>query len=71
MGRLGKQISHEQAANIIGKHFPEISDKLLNILQLKKQPDSNASRELIDASITQKISQISIVPITMAVDFSA
>src|ERR1700759_1732211 len=32
MGRLGSIISHEQAAGIIGKHFPEISDRLLNIL---------------------------------------
>src|SRR4051812_34219713 len=36
MNRLGKVIAHEQAAAIVGKHFPEISDKLLNILQLKK-----------------------------------
>ena len=70
MARLGSVISHEQAAGIIGKHFPEISDRLLNILQLKRHPDNNASRELAEASINQKISQISVVPITSAVDFS-
>jgi hypothetical protein len=70
MGKLGKVISHEQAAQIIGRHFPEISDRLLNILQLKKHPDNNASRELAEASINQKISQISVVPITRAVDLS-
>lgn len=70
MARLGSVISHEQAAGIIGKHFPEISDRLLNILQLKRHPDNNASRELAEASINQKISQISVVPMTMAVDFS-
>jgi hypothetical protein len=70
MARLGKVISHEQAASIIGTHFPEISDRLLNILQLKRQPDTNSSRELVEASINQKISQISVVPITKAVDFS-
>ncbi len=70
MARLGKVISHEQAATIIGRHFPEVSDRLLNILQLRKNPDANASRELAEASINQKISQISIVPITKAVDFS-
>ena len=70
MGRLGKVISHEQAAMIIGKHFPEISDRLLNILQLKRHPDNSASRELAEASINQKISQLSVVPITRAVDFS-
>lgn len=70
MGRLGKVISHEQAAEIIGRHFPEISDRLLNILQLKKQHDNTASRELAEASINQKIGQISVVPITGAIDLS-
>jgi hypothetical protein len=70
MSRLGKVISHEQAATIIGRHFPEVSDKLLNILQLRKNVDSNASQELVIASIDQKASQISIVPITAAVDLT-
>ena len=35
--RLGKIISHEQAAQIIGNHFPNVKDKLLNVLQLYKQ----------------------------------
>lgn len=70
MGKLGKVISHERAAQIIGRHFPEISDRLLNILQLKKHPDNYASRELAEASINQKISQISVVPIARAIDLS-
>ena len=70
MGRLGKVISHEQAAQIIGDHFTEISDKLLNILQLKQQSNNAESRELAEASINQKISQISVVPITSAIDLS-
>ncbi len=68
MARMGNIISHEEAAIIIGRHFPEISDKLLNILQLKKQSDSPASRDLIDASIQQKAAQLSVLPITQAVD---
>jgi hypothetical protein len=71
MARLGKTISHEQAADIVGKHFPEVSDKLLNILQLKRDAaDTHASRDLINASIDQKAKQISVVPFTQAVDFS-
>ncbi|MBL0315509.1 MAG: hypothetical protein IPP69_06900 [Flavobacteriales bacterium] len=35
MFRLGKVISHTQAAEIIGRHFPNVQDKLLNTLQLK------------------------------------
>ncbi|MBK9543636.1 MAG: DUF4175 domain-containing protein [Bacteroidetes bacterium] len=34
--RIGKLISHEQAAEIIGKHFSNVEDKLLNVLQLRK-----------------------------------
>lgn len=70
MARLGKVISREQAASIVGIHFPEISDKLLNILQLKKQAGSQSSRELIEASIDQKAAQLSVVPITRAIDLS-
>lgn len=68
MARLGKIISHEEAARIVGIHFPEISDKLLNILQLKKNADGQASRNLIQASIDQKAAQISVVPIAGAID---
>jgi len=70
MARMGSVLSHEQAALIVGRHFPEISDKLLNILQLKKQSEGNYSKELIAASIDQKASQISVLPITSAIDFS-
>ena len=52
--KLGKTISHEQAANIIGDHFKGIEDRLLNILQLKKQAESAENIDLIEASIDQK-----------------
>ena len=32
--RIGKTISYSQAAEIIGKHFVEVKDSLLNTLQL-------------------------------------
>jgi hypothetical protein len=70
MARLGNIISHEQAATIIGTHFPEVSDKLLNILQLKNQTDDRSSHELVLASIEQKAAQISVVPINSAVDLT-
>jgi len=34
--KLGKVISNEEAARIIGQHFPNIQDKLLNTLQLQQ-----------------------------------
>lgn len=66
---LGKLISHEQAAQIIGNHFGDVKDKLLNILQLKQQASNNAIyAELINASINQKSNEIKLVPFQAAID---
>ncbi|MCG8332658.1 MAG: hypothetical protein MI974_33545 [Chitinophagales bacterium] len=68
--RLGSVISHEQAAQIIGEHFTDVKDKLLNVLQLKKQSDHSENRELILASINQKSDEIKVVPFRNAIDLS-
>ena len=65
---LGQVISHEQAAKIIGKHFADVEDKLLNILQLNKQSSLHADNDLILASINQKSEQIKLVPFPKAID---
>ncbi len=65
--RLGKLISHEQAAQIIGKHFAEVKDKLLNILQLNTQTAS-IQFDLLQASINQKISDLRPINFSLAVD---
>ncbi len=68
--RLGQVISHEQAADIIGQHFSDVKDKLLNILQLKKHADEMQSPELVYAGIDQKTAQITPVPFRSAIDLS-
>jgi hypothetical protein len=58
---IGKRLSYEDAAKIIGKHFPQIDDKLLNALQLRKmsqEQENVASMELLLASIDEKIRQV-------------
>ena len=65
---LGKIISHEQAAQIIGNHFADVKDKLLNILQLKQQADAQDQRDLILASIDQKSEEIKLVPFKSAIN---
>ena len=65
--RLGLVISHEQAADIIGTHFTEVKDKLLNILQLKKL-NSLDDYSLVNASINQKISELKPVTFSNAID---
>ncbi len=66
--RLGEVISHEKAAAIIGDHFADVKDKLLNILQLKAQSANAIHAELINASINQKSEEIKLVPFTGAID---
>ncbi len=66
--RLGQVISHEQAAQIIGSHFTNVSDKLLNILQLKQQGGNAIYADLINASIEQKSNEIRLVPFQSAID---
>ena len=67
---LGTVISHEKAAGIIGDHFYDVKDKLLNILQLRKSADGNTSHELIMASIDQKSEEIKVVPFPTAINLS-
>ncbi len=64
-----KQISNEEAAIQIGKFFPDISDKLLNIIQLEKL--SGKENELLIASIKQKSNQIQNIPFVNAIDIKA
>lgn len=67
--RLGPVISHEEAARIIGLHFAEVKDKLLNTLQLRDQINGDPRRrELIEASIEQRSRELSPVPFTAAID---
>ena len=65
---LGKVISREQASLIIGEHFTNVKDKLLNILQLKEQSNNAIYAELIHASINQKSEEIKLVPFQSAID---
>ncbi len=65
---FGKRISNEQAAVIIGKHFPNIKDKLLNTLELQNQSSVSANA-LVIASIDQREKELSPVPFSVAIDF--
>ncbi len=72
MFRYRDGIDHKQAARIIGAHFPDVKDKLLNTIQLKESAESGsatASRELIDAAVSQRIIDLHPVPFVQAVNF--
>ena len=65
--KLQKGINYEDASQIIGDHFPEVSDKLLNVLQLNQ--NSKLQSELLAASIEQKSAELSPIPFKLAINF--
>ena len=64
--KILKGINFETASKIVGTHFPEVKDKLLNVLQLNQQPEHT---ELLLASIEQKSKNLSLIPFKSAVSF--
>jgi hypothetical protein len=67
--KLGKTLTHDEAAEIIGKHFNDVNDKLLNTLQLKKlSGEDERHRDLIEASIDQKIENLRPVRFPSAIN---
>ncbi|WP_418603774.1 hypothetical protein [Hwangdonia sp.] len=64
--KLKKGIDYVDASKIIGNHFPEVSDKLLNVVQLKQNPSQS---ELLLASIEQKSMELKPIPFKLAVNF--
>ncbi|WP_147677010.1 DUF4175 family protein [Algibacter pacificus] len=63
---LQKGIDYKEASQLIGKHFPEVNDKLLNVLQLN---ESDSKPELLLASIDQKSLELNPIPFKLAVNF--
>ena len=64
--KLQKGLNYEAASKIIGKHFPEVNDKLLNVLQLNQ---NESKSELLLASIEQKSLELNPIPFKLAVNF--
>jgi len=64
--KLSKGVGQVEASKIIGRHFPEVNDKLLNVLQLQNSPDKS---ELLLASIAQKSKELKPIPFKLAVNF--
>ncbi|WP_318311028.1 hypothetical protein [Flagellimonas crocea] len=64
--RIRDGIDNRRASLLIGKHFPEVDDKLLNLLELSENKDKS---ELLLASIEQRASSLGPVPFTDAVNF--
>lgn len=67
--KLSKTLTIEQAAALIGDHFFNVKDRLLNTLQLKSLADrSPQHNQLILAGIDQKIKDLRPIPFASAID---
>ena len=67
--KLQKGINFKEASAIIGTHFTEVSDKLINFLQLSTAINEEKS-ELLLASIEQKAKLLSPIPFSNAINFN-
>ncbi|MHA7831617.1 MAG: hypothetical protein ACX93O_11000 [Flagellimonas sp.] len=59
-------IDNRAASQLIGKHFPNVDDKLLNLLELSENQEKS---DLLMASIEQRASNLGPVPFAEAINF--
>ncbi len=71
LNRIGKRLDYITASQIIGKHFGNIKDKLLNTLQLSSQYQSEFDNRFLAASINQKITELRPIRFSSAIDFKS
>lgn len=69
LSSFGKRINRNQAAEIIGSFFPQISDRLVNTLQLS-ETGNEGSFELIRASVMQRSNSLGSFNFSDAIDLS-
>ncbi|MEM8926569.1 MAG: hypothetical protein AAGC45_00070 [Bacteroidota bacterium] len=65
LSKLKKGINEKQASRLIGKHFPKIGDRLLNLLELS---ESEEKSDLLLAAIEQRSFELRPLPFSEAVN---
>ncbi|QBA65378.1 hypothetical protein [Muriicola soli] len=63
--KLRRGLDLRNAAEIIGNHFPQVGDRLLNLLELAEDKQRT---ELLLASIEQRSDELSPIPFQQAID---
>ncbi|MBY0427055.1 MAG: hypothetical protein K2Q22_15580, partial [Cytophagales bacterium] len=66
LARFKSNLSDEKAADQIGAFFPEVKDKLVNVVQLNKTEKS----ALVEASLSQKAFQLSDIQFDHAINLN-
>lgn len=62
------RLSHNEAAGIIGSHFSEIKDKLINAMQLSEASLNAQENELLIAGVNQKMEEIKPFNFSLAIN---
>ncbi|NNJ56269.1 MAG: hypothetical protein HKP14_09060, partial [Bacteroidia bacterium] len=66
---VNRKFGIRDASLLVGNHFPEVKDKLLNTLQLQNEASNAPQNSLIIASIEQKTKELKPIPFTRAISF--
>ena len=66
---ISKPISDKHAAKIISKHFSNLQDKLINIIELNNlNQDTLYSKDLLKAAIKKRTDELRPIPFTKAIN---
>ncbi|WP_418264466.1 hypothetical protein [Flavobacterium faecale] len=69
--KLQRGIDYNQASLIIGSHFSEVKDQLINFLQLSNEINFDSKSELLMASIDQKANALHPIPFGKAINIAS
>lgn len=67
---IGKRLNYYDVSSRLSKSFPEIKDKLINIIELENFSNIAYSNDLKNASIDQKIEELRIYKFSDSIRFS-
>jgi hypothetical protein len=66
---LGKVLTFYDVSKLLSEKYPEIQDKLINIIELSNESNLNYSSDLVKASIDQKIDELKVFSFADAIRF--
>ncbi len=66
---ISKPLSDTEVANLVRRHFPEIDDKLLNLLELRSF-SGGADNALLEAAIQKKTEELAPIPFAKAINLN-
>jgi len=66
---IGKRLTYYDVSSLLAKTYPEIKDRLINIIELANEPGEVYSNDLKKASIDQKIDELKVFSFSDAVRF--